>query len=152
VEFENNSTAQCVNIYIEGSWSFRNMCCFKVIGSKGEIKIKEDRIEIKDNFGNYNYIDTFHAGFLNINHPPGYTGFPQEILAMVRYIKENIKPFCDERIASESILIAQAAYLSEAKGRKGLTLDEFKEYSKKFNNNSELLLKELIENGITRWG
>ncbi|MBU4429785.1 MAG: hypothetical protein KKE37_10590, partial [Verrucomicrobia bacterium] len=75
---------------------------------------------------------------------------PQQLKAMVRLVKENATPLCDVKIGSESLSIAQAVYLSEAKGKKAVTLSEFKEYAKTFENNHEGLLRELLKTGIRR--
>jgi len=150
IEFENIQSGQWINLYIEGSWSYQNMQDFKVVGSKGEIQIKEGQTEISDVFGNVHFVKPFHAVFNNTIAPPGYAGFSQEILAMVKYIKEGIKPLCDERIGSETLLITHAAYLSEANGRKAISLDECREYLKSFGNDSDALQKELLEKGIKR--
>ncbi|MCD4669616.1 MAG: hypothetical protein K8S14_04150, partial [Actinomycetia bacterium] len=150
VEFQNPLTGQWINIYIEGSWSYRSMQSFKVVGSKGEIGEKDGAIEIKDVFDNSRSINISHPAFLNSYLPPGYTGFPQEIKAMIKYIRENKKPLCDEKIAAESLAIAQSAYLSEAKGRKAISINEFKEYAKKFKGDPDSFLQELLEKGIRK--
>jgi len=82
--------------------------------------------------------------------PPGYGGHPQQLKAMVRIVKENVAPLCDVKIGAESIAIAQAVYLSEARGRKAITLSEFKEYAKKFEKNPEELRRKLLEAGGER--
>lgn len=151
IEFENPVTGHWVNAYIEASWSDRDMQNFKIVGSKGEITIEGvDTIKVTDVFENSHIIKPFHPPFLNAVFPPGYSGFPQEIKAMVSAVKQGIKPLCDENIAAESLAIAQAVYLSEARGRKAVSLDEFKEYAKDFKENPEGLLQELLEKGIKR--
>jgi hypothetical protein len=69
---------------------------------------------------------------------------------MIRAINSGNQPSCDVRIGSETIAIAQAAYLSEAKNRKAVSLDEFKQYARSFAGNPDALQKELLKNGVKR--
>lgn len=150
IEFEHPETGHWVNAYIEASWSFDDTGAFRVIGSKGEIKIKEGGIAVEDQFGNSHGRNIFHPGFLNSEPPPGYGGHPQQLKTMVRLVKENAEPLCNVKRGSESLAVAQAVYLSEARGKKAVTLDEFKEYAEKFGKNPEALLRELLETGIRK--
>jgi predicted dehydrogenase len=150
IEFEHPETGHWVNTYLEASWSFDDTGVFKVIGNKGEIRIKEGRITIEDQFGNSHVRNIFHPGFLNMEPPPGYGGHPQQLKAMISLVKEKAAPLCNAKTGSESLAIAQAVYLSEAKGKKAVTLDEFKEYAKKFGKNPEALLHELLKNGVRK--
>jgi predicted dehydrogenase len=148
VEFEDPENDHWVNAYLEASWSFDDTNAFSVIGSRGEIKIKDGKIEIEDHFGNSHIRNAFHPGFFNMEAPPGYGGHAQQLKSMVRLVKGTAKPLCDAEKGAESLAIAQAVYLSEARGRKAVTLSEFKNYAKKFN--SEALRHELLETGIRK--
>lgn len=148
VEFENLESGHWVNTYLEASWSFDDTGVFKVVGSKGELNIEDEKIVVQDQFKNTHVRNIFHPGFLNMEMPPGYGGHPQQLKTMVRLVKENATPLCDEKIGSESLAIAQAVYLSEARGKKAVTLTEFKDYAKRFAGKSTDLLRELLETGI----
>lgn len=161
VEFEDPSSGHWVSSYLEASWSFDDAGAFRVVGSKGEIKIEDGKIVVADQFGNTHVRYSFHPCFLNMNIPPGYVGFPQQLKTMIRLVKENTPPFmvnpatageplCNVKIGSESLAIAQSVYLSEAKGKKAVTLPEFKEYAKKFKKNPEVLLRQLLKTGVKR--
>ncbi|MCX6993685.1 MAG: Gfo/Idh/MocA family oxidoreductase [Kiritimatiellaeota bacterium] len=146
VEFENPASGQWINTYLEASWSFGDRGGFRVVGSNGEIRIEDGKIVVVDQFGNAHGRNFFHTGTV----PPGYGGHPQQLRAMARLVRENAQPSCDAKIASESLAIAQAVYLSEARGRKAVTLPEFKEYAQQFDKNPEELLRELLKTGVSR--
>lgn len=148
VEFECPLTGHWVNAYLEASWSFGDVGAFKVVGSRGEIRMDGEKIVVVDQAGNARVRDIFHPGCLNLQAPPGYAGHPQQLRAMIRLVKENAQPLCDVRVGSESLAIAQAVYLSEARGKKAVTVSEFKEYAKKFNKNPEGLQLELLKTGV----
>lgn len=150
VEFENPETGNWVNAYLEASWSFNDTSFFCVSGSRGEIRVKDGKLEVEDQFGNKHLREAFHPGFFNVEPPSGYGGHVQQLRAMARLVREKAAPVCDAKIGSESLAIAQAAYLSESKGRKSVTLSEFKDYAKKFEKEPEALLRTLLETGIKR--
>lgn len=148
VEFECPVTGHWVNAYLEASWSFGDTGAFKVAGSRGEIKIDGEKIVVVAPAGNSRVRNIFHPSFFNMLTPPGYAGHPQQLRAMVRLVKENAQPLCDVKIGSESLAIAQAVYLSEARGKKAVAVSAFKEYAKKFAENPEGLLAELLKTGV----
>ncbi len=150
VEFECPVTGRWVNAYLEASWSFGDAGAFKAVGSRGEIRMDGEKIVVVDQAGNTRVRNIFHPAFFNMLMPPGYAGHPQQLRAMVRLVKENAQPLCDVRIGSESLAIAQAVYLSEARGKKAVTVSEFKEYAKKFDKNPEELLRQLLETGVRK--
>ena len=151
VLFVHPQTGHWVSAILEASWSFRDMTAFKVTGNKGEISIRDDKITVEDAYGNMHQRDFFHPGYLHSEPPPGYGGHPQQLLNMIRLVRKNAAPLCDIRIAAESLAIAQSAYLSEARGKTAVTLDEFKQYAGKFNHADELL-EELLSKGINKGG
>ena len=155
VEFEDPSTGRWVNAYIEASWSYRDSHGLRIVGSKGEIKVVNDAIEVIDVFGNSRKVEPWRESWLREPPPPAYNGFPQEIKAMLNCIKENARPLCDERIAAESIAVLNACYLSEAKGRTAIYLNEFKEMALKIMKEKgekayESLLKTLVEEALAK--
>jgi len=69
---------------------------------------------------------------------------------MCNCVLNKVKPLCDEGIGAETTAIVQAAYLSQKRGKKAVTLEEFKEYALKLREKagrdaSDLLLKEMLE-------
>lgn len=155
VEFEDPSTGRWVNAYIEASWSYRDSHGLRIVGSKGEIKVVNDAIEVIDVFGNSRKVEPWRESWLREPPPPAYNGFPQEIKAMLNCIKENARPLCDEKIAAESIAALNACYLSEAKGRTAIYLNEFKEMALKIMKEKgekayESLLKTLVEEALAK--
>ncbi|MBS7649523.1 hypothetical protein KEJ17_07785, partial [Candidatus Bathyarchaeota archaeon] len=76
--------------------------------------------------------------------------FAGEIRNMCNCILNNVRPICDEKIGAETTAIVQAAYLSQKRGKKPVTVDEFKKYAMKVRNREgdkapEILLKELLK-------
>jgi len=127
VEFEHPETGRPAIAYIEVSWTNRDFHETKIVGTEGEMRPKgANAIEVADVRGNSREVTVGHPGWLRLLPPPAYNGFPQEIRAMVRSVKEGVKPYCDHKIAAESIAVLNACQLSEARGRKALTLEEFK--------------------------
>ncbi|MFA4016790.1 MAG: hypothetical protein RUDDFDWM_001901 [Candidatus Fervidibacterota bacterium] len=132
IEFEHPETGCHKMAYIEVAWTNRDFHETRVIGTQGEVKPKgSDAIEVTDVHGNVREIRISYPTWLRLLPPPAYNGFPQEIRAMIRCVKEGIKPLCDHKIASESIAILNACQLSEACGRKAVTVSEFKELMEK---------------------
>jgi predicted dehydrogenase len=151
VEFEDAGTGRWINAYIEASWAYDDCGPFRVVGSRGEIRLEDGKIVVIDQFGQKHVREIGHCdGWLNSPPAPGYAGQPQQLKSMVRLIKTGGQPSCNVHIGSETVAIAQAAYLSEAKNRKAVSLEEFKEYARGFAGKPELLQKELIKNGINR--
>ncbi|HQC53605.1 MAG TPA: Gfo/Idh/MocA family oxidoreductase [Lentisphaeria bacterium] len=151
VLFVHPQTGHWVSAILEASWSFGDMTAFKATGNKGEISIKDGKIMVEDAYGNSHPRNISHGGFLNSEPPPGYGGHPQQLLNMIRLVRKNAVPLCDIRKAAESLAIAQSAYLSEARGKTAVTLDEFKQYAGKFSHTDELL-EELLSKGINKGG
>jgi len=154
VEFDNPRTGQWFNAHIEASWIYQHTADFKVVGSLGELRNGDGVIEINSVLGGHRNIAPFHASFLNMNPPPGFCGFPQEIKSMVGCVKNGIAPLCDEVIGAESLAVTQAVYLSELRNRKAVTLDEFKQYALGIKDKygaeaSDVLVDELFK-GIRR--
>lgn len=130
VEFEHPETGRHTTAYIEVSWTTKDFHDTKVVGTQGEIRPKgAETIEVLDVHGNSREVRVGHPSWLRIPPPPAYNGFPQEVRAMVRCVKEGRKPLCDHKIAAESIAILNACQLSEARGRKAVEVEEFKRFA-----------------------
>ncbi|HIE08335.1 MAG TPA: Gfo/Idh/MocA family oxidoreductase [Armatimonadetes bacterium] len=131
VEFEHPGTGRHAIAYIEVSWATKDFHGTRVIGTQGEMRPKgAEAIEVIDVHGSAREARIGHSGWLRFLPPPGYSGHPQEIKAMVRCVKEGTKPLCDHKIAAESIALLNACQLSEAKGRVAVSLEEFKGFAK----------------------
>lgn len=151
VLFEHPESGHWVSAILEASWSYADAGVFKVTGNKGEISVRDDKIMVEDAYGNTHQRNFSHAVFLNSEQPPGYGGHPQQLLNMIRLVRKKGVPMCDIHIAAESLAIAQSAYLSEARGKKAVILEEFKQYAGKFSHAGELL-QELLSTGVKRGG
>jgi len=136
--------------HVEGSWSYRDSLDTRVIGTNGIIRpIQRDEttfLEITDATGGKREV--------NLGKVTWTQSFQGEIRNMCNCVLNGTKPLCDEHIGAETTAIVQSAYLSQKKGKKPVTLDEFKKYAEKIRekegkNASDILLKELLK-GIGR--
>jgi len=136
--------------HIEGSWSYRDSLDTRIIGTNGIMRPVEREgrtlLEITDATGGRREIDLGKVAWVQ--------SFEGEIRNMCSCILNGVKPICDEHIGAETTAIVQAAYLSQKKGMKPVTLDEFKRYAKRIREREgkrapEVLLRELLK-GIGR--
>lgn len=130
--------------HVEGSWSFRDSMEARIIGTNGEIRPceEEDVLRIVDAFGGLRKIPLDNRSII--------TSFAGMIRNMCNCVISGVKPLCDENIGAETVAIVQAAYLSQKRGKKVVTLSEFKDYAlrlrdKKGKDAPKALLKELLE-------
>jgi len=136
--------------HVEGSWSYRDSLDTCVIGTNGIIKPlqkdEETSLEISDASGGKREF--------NLGKVTWTQSFQGEIRNMCSCVLSNSKPLCNEYIGAETTAVVQAAYLSQKRGRRPVTLDEFKAYAQKIKdregkNASDVLLKDLLK-GIRR--
>jgi len=136
--------------HVEGSWSHRDSMDTLVIGTNGEMKpgVKDENalLTITDAAGGKREINLGKVTWLQ--------SFQGEIRNMCNCVLNKVKPICDEKIGAETTAIVQAAYLSQKKEKKPVTLEEFKKYALKIRdkegkNAPDVLLKELLK-GIKR--
>jgi predicted dehydrogenase len=150
IRYEDEETGAWSTAHIEGSWSHRDSPDNKIIGTNGQIDTvwEEEKVslEITDPQGGVRKIDLgkFHWTL----------GFADEIRNMCNCILNKVEPLCNEKIGADTTAIVGAAYISQRKGKKAVTLDEFKEYALKIREKEgerapEVLLKELLK-GIQR--
>lgn len=137
-------------VFIEGSWSYRDSSASSVIlGTKGTIEFGSgDKMTLIDPYGNKKDISYWSPGFLHRMRFPEPGGYFGELQNIVKCIIGGIRPSCDEKVGAESLAIAGAAYLSEARGRRPVLVEEFKEYAlrireKEGEKATEALIKEL---------
>ena len=136
--------------HVEGSWSYRDSLDTCVIGTNGIIKPiqkeGETILEISDATGGKKEV--------NLGKVAWTQSFQGEIRNMCNCVLSNTRPLCDEHIGAETTAIVQSAYLSQKRGKKPVTLDEFKKYAQKIREKegkkaSDVLLKDLLK-GIGR--
>lgn len=133
-----------VTALVEGSWIYKNIPDYIVIGSKGYIKWEfegnKEYLSIYDAYGNRRRIEI---------ESKWVSTFEAEIRNMCLSILRNRKPMIDENIGLESIAIVDAAYYSEMLGRKPVKIADFKLYAKKLRAKlgkraiDEFMLKKL---------
>ena len=136
--------------HVEGSWSYRDSLDTRVIGTNGIIrplqKEGETYLVISDATGGKKEV--------NLGKVTWTQSFQGEIRNMCNCVLSGVKPICDENIGAETIAIVQSAYLSQKRGKKPVTLNEFKMYAQKIRDKegkraSDMLLKDLLK-GINR--
>lgn len=146
VRYEDDETGAWSTAHIEGSWSYKNSPETKIIGTNGQIEevLEEEKVFIKitDPHGGVRKIDLGKFDWID--------SFVGEIRNMCSCILNKVEPLCNEKIGAETTAIVGAAYLSQKRGRKAVTLDEFKEYALKIREKEgerapEVLLKELLK-------
>jgi len=132
--------------HIEGSWSHRDSLETRMIGTNGEIQPCEEEggtvLRIVDAFGGVRKIPLGRRFWVR--------SFVGEIRNMCNCVINRVKPICNEEIGAETTAIVQTAYFSQKKGKKAVTLDEFKSYALKLRETAgedapKVLLKELLE-------
>lgn len=148
VEYEAPGTGRWFNAFVEASWSFRDSDEMYIIGTSGVLR-SSGGIKITDPFGHVREIKPWRGSWLHQQPPPGTGGYPQEVRHICHCIRHGVKPLCDERVASESMALLGAAYLSQARGMAAVTLDEFKGFAhdiqrKEGARASEVLLQEML--------
>jgi predicted dehydrogenase len=149
IRFE-SSDGNWSTVHVEGSWSHRDSMDTAIIGTNGSIRptFKEGDIilEILDVFGGKREI--------NLGKSSWTQSFAGEIRNMCNCVLHGVRPICDEKIGTETTAIVQSAYLSQKKGKKPVTLDEFKKYAQKISdregkNAPEVLMRDLLK-GVAR--
>jgi predicted dehydrogenase len=150
IRFEdNNGVWSTANI--EGSWAGKDSMDTAIIGTNGILrpitKNGDVFIEVTDVNGQKSEIKTSGSG--------SNSSFGGEIKNMCNSIINRTRPLCDENIGAETTAIVQSAYLSQIKGKRPVTIDEFKKYAlrikeEKGKNASNILLKELMK-GIKKF-
>ena len=149
IRFE-NSEGKWSTAHVEGSWSHRDSLDTIIIGTNGTIRPTQKEadtvLEITDAFGGKREI--------NLGRVSWTQSFAGEIRNMCNCVLNGARPICDEKIGTETTAIVQSAYLSQKKGRKPVTLEEFKKYAQKIKekegkNAAEALMKDLLK-GIAR--
>ena len=145
IRFEDND-GKWTTAHVEGSWSHRDSMDTAIIGTNGTIRpvLKEGDtfLEITDPMGGKREF--------NLGKVTWTQSFGGEIRNMCNSVLNNVKPLCDERIGTETTAVVQAAYLSQKKGKRPVTLQEFKKYALKIKdkegkNAPEVLMKELLK-------
>ncbi|MFQ6095590.1 MAG: Gfo/Idh/MocA family protein [Candidatus Bathyarchaeia archaeon] len=145
IRYEDESGAWST-AHVEGSWSHRDSMETRMVGTNGEIQPSEEDEEwvlrIVDAFGRVRKIPLGKRSWI--------MSFPGEIRNMCNCVINGVKPLCDENIGAETTAIVQAAYLSQKRGKKAVTLDEFKDYAlrlreKEGKDAPKELLKDLLE-------
>ncbi len=144
VRYEDDSGSWCT-AQIEGSWSYRDSMETKIIGTGGEITPT-----LEDGLVSIRISSPLGERTIPIGKRSWILSFVGEIRNMCNCILNGEKPLCDERIGAETTAIVQAAYLSQKKGKKPVSLEEFKEYALKLREKAgedapKIMLKEMLE-------
>ncbi len=133
VEFEDVVTGSWTTVHIEASWSYRDSGESMIVGTNGCIKnVGGESLELIDPFGNSRQVKLGGARHDMTEVPEeGYSGYLGEMRNMCSCIINGIKPMCDEKIGAESQAVVDAAYLSQLRGKNAVSLEEYKKYARK---------------------
>lgn len=132
VEFEDQGTGSWTTVHIEASWSYQDSRGGVIIGTNGSIEnIGGESLKLIDPFGNSRQVQIGGPRHdMTEVAVEGYSGYLGEIRNMCNCVINGIKPMCDEKIGAESQAVVDAAYLSQLRGQKAVSLEEYKEYAK----------------------
>ncbi|MBS7607358.1 Gfo/Idh/MocA family oxidoreductase [Candidatus Bathyarchaeota archaeon] len=145
IRFEDDE-GKWTTAHVEGSWSHKDSMDTAIIGTSGMIKPEnrgeETILVISDASGGRREFNLGKISWIQ--------SFAGEIRNMCNCILSNMRPVCDENIGAETTAIVQAAYLSQKKGKRPVTLNEFKRYALKIRekegaNASDILLRDLLK-------
>jgi len=145
IRYEDAGTGAWTTAHVEGSWSHRDSPADVIIGTDGRMEpvVEEGRgfLVITDAQGGTRRVPVGKTSWL--------LSFPGEIRNMCRCVLSRARPLCDERVGAETTAIVGAAYLSQARGKEAVTMDEFREYALKVREREgerapDILLKELL--------
>jgi predicted dehydrogenase len=150
IRFEDND-GRWSTAHVEGSWSHSDSMDTVIIGTNGMIRplYREDETILEITYA------TGGKREFNLGKVPWPQSFSGEIRNMCNCVLSGAKPLCDEKIGAETTAIVQSAYLSQKRGMKPVTLDEYKKYALKIRdkegkNAPEALLKDLLK-GVKRF-
>ena len=151
VEFEDVVTGSWTTVHIEASWSYRDSRGGAVIGTNGSIEnVGSDPLKLIDSFGNSREVQLGGPrDDMTEVAKAEYSGFLGGIKNMCNCVIEGKKPIRDEKIGAESQAIVDAAYLSQLRGRKAVSLEEYKDYAretkeKEGNKASDVLVSNFM--------
>lgn len=131
--FEDPGTGARTQVFTESSWSGQDRPGTFLTGSTGELRIGSP-IKVIDAWGNARDEGTRQpvSGYgIAEGKEPWYNGFVGMVREICRCVQDGTKPVYDVVRASEAMAVIGAAYLSEMRGRKAVSLDEFKDYALK---------------------
>jgi len=150
IEFERENG--WTTVFIEASWSYGDSCPTSVIiGTKGSIEIGWEKMILTDPYGNRKEIPYWYPSFLHRIRFPEPGGYFGELQNIVKCIVGGIKPSCNEKIGAESLAIVDTAYLSEIKGRKPVSLEEFKKYALEIKEREGEKAFEVLVEELAKW-
>ncbi|MCS7224633.1 MAG: Gfo/Idh/MocA family oxidoreductase [Armatimonadetes bacterium] len=147
--FQEPTTGRWATAHVEGSWSHPDSPPTAIYGTMGMIRpTYEDgrlHLEITDSFGRIRKVEA--SGPTWTFWPSSFYG---EIKNMVQCVLSGVKPICDHQVGAESQAIVGAAYLSQARGQKAVSLEEYKEFAlairkKAGKRANEVLIEEQLK-------
>jgi len=130
-ELEDPESGATSLVHVEASFSGQDRPGVRLIGSTGELQIGSP-ITVTDPFGNTHEVATQQpiAGYaIAEGNDPAYSGFVGAVREMCRCVQDGTKPAYDAERASDAMALVGAAYLSELREGKRVTLDDFKDHA-----------------------
>jgi len=130
-ELEDPESGATTLLHVEASFSGQDRPGVRLVGSAGELHIASP-ITVTDPFGNTREVATQQpiTGYgVAEGRDPAYSGFVGAVREMCRCVQDGTKPVYDAARASEAMALIGAAYLSELRDGKRVTIDEFKAHA-----------------------
>ncbi|HLJ54402.1 MAG TPA: Gfo/Idh/MocA family oxidoreductase [Chthonomonadaceae bacterium] len=130
IRFENPETLAWTTAHVEGSWSHRDSPDTVVIGSTGKI------LFVSEESRRYAVvIDSYdrEARRIEVSGPTWQhwpSSFYGEILNMVECVRNDTPSISDATFGAECSAVVGASYLSERDGRRGVSVEEFKQFAR----------------------
>ena len=147
VRFEDPSTGSWTTAFIEGAWSYSDAPETCIIGSAGRARFAREEgkpaIEVVTSRGTRSFPVSGPTWEV---YPSSYYG---EIRDFLRSVAGGRPPLVDARIGSESQAIAGAVYMSEARKRSAVKVEEFKAHALELREKhgeraSDVLIEEAL--------
>ncbi|GIV15915.1 MAG: 1-carboxy-3-chloro-3,4-dihydroxycyclo hexa-1,5-diene dehydrogenase [Armatimonadota bacterium] len=128
IRFEHPQTGAWSTAHVEGSWSHRDSPDTVIIGTMGTIRFthEDDRriVVVEDATGSCRRVEA--TGPTWEYWPSSFYG---EIRNMVECVRKGVRSISDEHFGAECSAIVGAAYLSQKRGKRAVTLTEFKRFA-----------------------
>lgn len=148
IRFEHPQTGAWSTAHVEGSWSHRDSPDTVIIGTLGMIRFTSEEgrryVLVEDAQGNGR---RFEASGPTWEYWP--SSFYGEIRNMIECVRKRVRSISDERFGAECSAVVGAAYLSQRRGKKAVSLPAFKRFAREIarrfpDSADEELIRQLL--------
>lgn len=129
IRFEHPQSGAWSTAHVEGSWSHRDSPDTAIIGTMGTIRFTHEEgrhyVVVEDVKGAHRRVEA--SGPTWEYWPSSFYG---EIRNMVNCVLRGTRSISDDRFGAECSAIVGAAYLSQKRGKRAVTLEQFKRFAR----------------------